>query len=157
MNRKTKKQKPKKPKKPKPEQSLSEKVGGALEYAQALLPVVLEAAGQFKRKLQADKLVLELTAGGTDPADAAMLYGRASAALGAFWYPLTQALNVKDGRAHVTVDFDAAAMTLYAFLSLSLKLWQILWLVVYFGCKALLAYLKVRREQKRTKQGRKAA
>ena len=36
--------KPKKPKKEKPPTPLPEKVGGALEYAQALLPVALEAA-----------------------------------------------------------------------------------------------------------------
>lgn len=146
-----------KPQKEKPKQTLLEKAGGALDYANELLPIVLKAAGQFKQKLRADKLILELTVGGTNPADAAMLYGQASATLGAVWYPLTEVFHVKDGRAHITVDFDAEETTLYALLSLSLKLWQLLWLGLYFGLKALLAFLAVRREQKRMEKGRKAA
>ena len=72
---KPKKEKRKKPKKEKPPAPLPEKIGGALEYAQALLPVALEAAGGMWRGLRVDTLRLELTAGAADPADAANLYG----------------------------------------------------------------------------------
>ena len=95
------KKEPKEPKKEKPPTPLPEKIGGALEYAQALLPVALEAAGGMLRGLRVDTLELELTAGSPDPADAAMLYGQANAALGALWYPLTKAFRVKDGTARV--------------------------------------------------------
>ena len=57
--------------------------GGGLEYAKRLLPIALEAAGQFQKKLKIDILDLELTIGGQDPADAAMAYGWANGALGA--------------------------------------------------------------------------
>ena len=142
--------------KPPEKKPVTEKIGGALDYAQALLPTALEAAGRFKRKLQVDTLYLELTVGSPDPGDTALRYGQASAALGALWYPLTQAFRVKDGTAHVTVDFDAQEMTLYGLASLSLKIGQILWLGLYFGIKALRGFLKVRKEQK-IKQKRKAA
>lgn len=150
-----KKKKAKKTKE-KPPVPLQEKVGGALSYAKALLPIVLDLAGQFTQRLQVDKLRLVLTAGGADPADAAMLYGNASAALGAFWHPLTQAFHVKDGSARVDLDFDRPEMTLYAFASLSLKIGQILKIGVYFGMKALFAFLSVRKKLKTEKQ-RKAA
>lgn len=136
---------------------MSDRVGGALEYAKALLPVVLEAAGQFKRKLRVDTLHLVLTAGGSDPGDAAMLYGQANMVLGTFWYPLTDAFNVKDGDAKVKLDFEATGMTLCADAALSLKIAQILWLGIYFGGKGLAAFLRVYNRQKKMKQTGKAA
>ena len=150
-----KEKKPKKSKPPKQDKRDKPKedkpkltAGGALDYARALLPIVLEAAGQFYHKLQMDVLRLELRAGAQDPADAAMLYGQASAALGALWYPLTQAFHVKDGLARVEPDFDGGGMTLSAQAALSIKLGQIAWLGLYFGLKSLKAFLSVKNHQK---------
>ena len=123
--RPAKPRKAKKPKQPEPEKPpvpLPEKLGGALEYAKALLPVALEAAGGMWRGLRVDVLELELTAGGSDPADAAMLYGYANAALGGLWFPLTTAFRVKDGAARVKLDFDAPGMTVYGTAELSIKI-----------------------------------
>ena len=168
-----KKDKPKKPRKKKAKKSgqkkggeagetpaktpLPEKIGGALDYAHSLLPIVLEAAGCFWNKLRMDHLELELTVGGSDPGDIALRYGQANAALGAFWYALTDAFHVEDGSARVRVDFDAPGMTLYGAASLSIKIGQALWLGVCYGIKALMAFLKVRKRQKVKKQERKAA
>lgn len=162
--KKAKKEKPKKKEKKKkepaheekpPAPSLVQKAGGALEYAQALLPIALQAAGQFQRKLQVDTLDLTLTVGGDDPADIALLYGRANAVLGSLWDPLVRTFHVKKGRARAEVDFQAAGTTLYAKASLSLKIGQILWLGLFFGLRTLRAALAVRKEQKNKK--RKAA
>lgn len=130
--------------------------GGALGLAKELLPLALEAAAGFKRRLVADRLELRLTAGAPDPADAALLYGRANAALGALWLPLTECFQVRDGRAHVEVDFARTAMDLYALAELSLRLWQLLWLVLFFGAKALSRYMRYRRQQRKIQQERKA-
>ena len=48
-------------------------------------------------------------------------------------------------------------MTVYGLASLSIKIGQILWLGVYFGCKALWGFLAVRGRQKQKQQQRKAA
>lgn len=145
----TRERKKKQPKqndaKRKSERTLSERMGGTLDYAQSLLPVVLEAAGQFYEKLQVDTLRLDLTVGSPDPADTALRYGQANAVLGALWEPLTQAFRVKDGTARVNLDFDAGAMTLYGEASLSLKLGQVVWLALYFGGKTLKSFLAVHR------------
>lgn len=127
---------------------VTEKIGGALDYAQALLPIALEAARRFRRKLRIDKLYLEMQVGSPDPADTALRYGQASAALGALWTPLTQAFRVKDGEARVTMDFDARETALYGTASLSLKVGQILWLGLCFGIKALRGFLGVRKKHK---------
>ena len=151
-----KKKNAKKPKKEKPPKPLNEKVGGALDYARELLPIALEAAGMFYHRLRMDTLELELTVGSDDPADTAMRYGQASAALGSFWYPLTEAFHVKDGHAKVNLDFDAKETVLYAAASLSLKIGQILWLGIYIGVKALKGFLAVRKKQKIENVGKAA-
>ncbi len=156
-------QKPPKPPKPKKEKkeklpaTLPEKVGGALEYARALLPVALEAAEGLWRGFAIDTLELELTAGSSDPADAAMLCGSANAALGALWIPLTRAFHVKDGTARVKLDFDAPGMTVYALASFSLKLGRVVWVGLRAGVKALIGALAARRRLKLKRQQRKAA
>ena len=130
--------------------------GGGLEYAKRLLPIALEAAGQFQKKLKIDILDLELTIGGQDPADAAMAYGWANGALGALWYPLVEGFHVVDGRARVRLDLEAPAVSLRGRASLSLKLGQVCWLAVYFGIKALRAVMAARGEEKEQNM-RKAA
>lgn len=145
-------EKPKKPAEEKPGESALEKVGGALDYAMALLPIALDAGARFGRKLQIDVLRLELTAGAEDPADAAIRYGQAVAALGAFWTPLTHAFRVKDGEARALVDFGSGGMTLYGAAALSLKVGQIVRLGLWAGGRALWALLGVRRERRREKR-----
>ena len=160
--KKKKKQKPKKAKKPKKEKKakepvpMKERIGGAVGYVQTLLPVVIKAVGYFFKKLQIDTLRLRLVAGSPDPADAAKVYGTASAALGALWQPLTQAFDVKDGHARVDLDFESDRMTIWAAASLSIKIGQIIWLAVYFGIWALVRFLKERKRQKNEKKLRKA-
>ncbi len=150
-------QKPKKPKekkepkksgKEKPPTPLSEKIGGAMEYAQALLLVGLEAAKGMWRGLRVDVLELELTAGGSDPADAAMLYGQANAALGALWFPLTKAFHVKDGTARVKLDFDAPGTTVYGTAALSIKIGTAVWVGLRAGVKALFGALAAKKRLK---------
>lgn len=143
-------------KKVQPAKPRREKAGGALDYARSLLPVALEAAKHTFGKLRMDKLELRLTVGASDPADAATRYGQASAVLGTFWYPLTQAFRVVDGYAKVELDFDRTDMALYAESSLSLKLGQLVWLALYFGSKALRAVLAARKRQMMKQQVRKA-
>ena len=156
--KKTKKSKePKKPQKEKPPAPLNEKIGGALEYAQALLPVALDAAGGILRGVWVDVLRLELTAGSPDPADAAMLYGQANAALGALWYPLTRAFRVRDGNARVNLDFNAPGMTVYGTAALSIQIGTVVRIGLGAGFRALFGALAARKRLKIKRQQRKAA
>ena len=142
---------------PKPSQPLAQRIGGALDYARALLPIALEAGVLVRRKLRVDKLEVELTVSGPDPARAALNYGRASAALGAAWGALLAAFDVKEGRGRVVPDLESGESRAYALASLSLTLGQLLRLGIYFGIKALRALLAVRRARRGEKLHRKAA
>ena len=48
---------------------------------------------------------------------------------------------MEEGRARVEVDFTAAAPVLTGQVSLSLKLYQLLWLGLHFGLRALSTYV----------------
>ena len=152
-----KKARKEKPAPEKPEPQPQEQAGGALEYAKALLPILLEAAGQFRRRLRVDKLRLKVTVGMDDPADAAMRYGQVSGALAVLWGTLNEAFDLRDGQASAAVDFDARETTVYALAALSLKLGQIARLGIYFGFRALRAFLRVRSRRKQEQKQRKAA
>lgn len=143
---------PKRAKRPKTAPSASVRVGGAVKPLMKLLPLAIEAGGQFRKKLCVDVLRLEVTAGAADPADAAMIYGRTQAALGAVWGPLNQAFHIRDGRAGVRIDFDSEKTTVYGAVALSLKLWQLLWLGVYFGIRAVNELMKLRKGRKNTER-----
>ena len=98
-----------------------------------------------------------LAAGSSDPADAAMLYGEANAALGALWFPLTKAFKVKDGRARVKLDFDASGITVYGVAALSIKIGTVVWVGLRAGWQALFGALAAKKRLKLKRQQRKAA
>lgn len=143
------------PKEKKPEEGKPK--GGLVDLVVELLPPVLDTVRRFFRKLQVDTLEMELTAASPDPADAAMLYGQASALLASLWRPMVEVLHVKDGRAHVGVDFDAEAMTIYIKAALSLTVGQTLALGAVFGGKALAAFVRFRRRRKEKEQKGRSA
>ena len=132
--------------------------GGLLELMKELLPLALEAAGCFRRRLRVDQLELKLTIGAADPGDAAIRYGQANALLGSIWQPLTEAFHVEEGRARVEVDFERTEPALYGRVSLSLTVGELAALGLSFGVKALSVLLAVRREDRqRTGQKQNAA
>ena len=136
--------------KPSPEHTPppAERIAGTLDYARVLLPLALEAAGQFRRKLRVDTLELELRLGGDDPCEVAGRYGWANAALGAIWGPLQAAFQIENGRARVEADFSTRETCLNGRAALSLKLGQILRLGVHFGYKALREFYQVRKQHR---------
>ena len=147
-----------KPKKPKPEAkkapAAKRKKGGVLQLALDFIPLVLDTVKRFFRKLRVDKLDMELVVGTSDPADAAIRYGQANALLGSLWQPMSEVFHVKDGHAHVGVDFEAKESALYLLAIQSLTIAQILGLVLVFGIRAMVIFLRARAKQtKQTQQG----
>lgn len=146
---------PSKPEEPKPP-ILSP--SGVFQLVRRLLPVALEGADAFRRRLQVDVFQLEIVAGGPDPASAAERYGQINALLGAVWQPAVQALHIQDGRVHVDLDFDRREPALYGTASLSLTASQLLWLGLRYGPRCLNIFLDVRKQEKAAQaRQRKAA
>ena len=132
--------------------------GGLYRLAGELLPLAWQGAGDLRRRLQVDRLRLEVVAAAPDPAEAAERYGQIYALLGSLWQPAVEAFHIQDGRARVSVDFDRTSPALYGELSLSFTASQLLWLGLRYGPRALNLLLKVRKQDQAAKaRQRKAA
>lgn len=154
---KAKKDKPPKEKKPKKERTSKKPFTGEqiVALVRQLIPLALEAAGSFRRKLRIDVMDARLVVGEPDPADAAMHYGQASAAVGALWGPLNEAFQIKDGRARVDVDFQQEHWALWGRVQMTLTVGQLVWLGLRYGAAVLNILRETRKESK--KEQRKAA
>ena len=124
------------------EPSKEKKRGVPLELFRDLLPIVLELAGRLKRKIRIDLLELDLTWGAEDPADAAMEYGYAHAAMGAVLPLLEANFMIKNKKIQISLDYGTDKPRMYARASGSMTLGQILSLGLYTGLKGLKLYRK---------------
>ena len=129
-------------------------VGGLLELALDLLPVVKEAGGRTKERLQIDRLILHLTWGEEDPADAAIHYGRAWGILEGILAVLEGQFTIKEKQLSADVDFVGEKTRLYARAGLSMTLAQMTAIGVPAGVGALQVLLRWRKEQKRSPGGK---
>lgn len=150
---KKKASRPKKPPKPPGEpETPKPRQGGLPTLALRLIPILAEAAGRFRRKLVIDRLWLSFTAGGAaDPAAAALLYGRVSAAMGMLVPLLENSFQLKDRRFHSGVDFTAGTAALYLHAVLTIRVGQAVVLAVRCGWKCLRVYLAWRKEYPKSK------
>lgn len=123
------------------------KRGVSLELIRVLLPALTQAAGQFRRKLHMDELTLEVTWGETDPADAAIHYGYAWAAVGTMLPPLENCFQIKKKKVDMQLDYRLERPEVFAKTILSLTLWQLLCIGATAGVKGFRAYRSVQKEK----------
>ncbi len=144
-----KKKKEKKPKKPKEEPEGGEtpptKKGGKLDAVRAVLPLVKPALVGVKKRLTIRELELFVTWAADDPADSAVGYGCAQAALGTLWAVVDQSFKVKKSRLGCSVDFDAPSPTVYADATLTMRLGQIFTLVIPLAVRFLSNSARIKR------------
>lgn len=127
------KKEPPKPKEDKP---------GTLSRLMKLPPVMGQACGALKRKIRVDDLELELVWGGTDPAAAALSYGRANAAVGMLWPILDNNFKVKRHSFQIGLDYGITEPMVEARAAVTLTVGQIVTLGVHYGVKALVTWIK---------------
>lgn len=135
------------PSQPAEEKKDAPKKGGTLELIRAALPLVKPALVGLKKRLSVDHLDLHVTWAGTDPADVAMGYGCANAALGTLWAVIDQNFKVKKSNLGVSVDFDAPSPTVYLNATVTLNLWKALTLVLPLLVRFLRNYSRLKREK----------
>ena len=141
-------EKAKKPKKTKPpvaekhKKEPEEGRPGTLSRLMELLPVVGQACGALKRKIRIDDLELELIWGGTDPAAAALGYGRTNAALGMLWPILDNNFKVKRHSFQVSLDYGRTEPAAEVRAAVTITVGQIVTLGVRYGIKALVTWIR---------------
>lgn len=122
--------------------------GGELELVREFLPLAAEAAGNFKRKIRIDWIMIDLCWAATDPADVALGFGLANGVLGMLWPILEHNFTVKERQIQTRMDYSASRPTIWIGAALSLKLGQALTLGFRLGWKALLIVQRNKKEKK---------
>lgn len=122
--------------------------GGSLALVKEFLPVIASAAGGLRRRLQIDRLELDLTAAAADPAQAALAYGSANALIGMIWPVIDHHFNVRDRRIRTAVDFQRDQPAVYLWAGFSLRLGQAVSLAVRILVQCLGVLARHRQTQK---------
>ena len=157
-------QKPKKPKKPKQQKPAASSAPSAAPDAPAepaakkklalpgglngilrLVNLALSTLGDLRRKLRVEELTLHVTFAGDDPADAALHYGQAWAAVGALMPALDRLFVIKKRDISPILDYNREQMSVDAHLILTITIGRALAL----GLKAGLGFLKLLNDSKK--------
>ena len=138
--------KPKKPAEPKPkgDEKRSIQLGG-IDGILQILELVSDTLGDLRRKLRVDALMLHVTFNGSDPAQAAMNYGRAWAVIGAVTPTLERLFVIKKRDIQPILDYNETEMKAEAHLILTITIGRILSL----ACKAGFRGLGILKELKK--------
>lgn len=149
---KAKQKKSKQPKKSPPEKKdKAEKPaesGGSWKDFLPLVQVLLDFLNDFRLKLRLNCIHLKIILAGDDPADLAISYGRAWAALGNLWPKLEEVFVIKQRDVEILCDYTAEQTMITARLDITITLGRIVSLLVRYGIRAFKVFLKIRKEQK---------
>ena len=130
-------------KKQKPKRKLDP--GGLLRMLRDMLPAISEAAGRFGKKLQIDRLALDMTWAAEDPADAAIRYGQAWAAAETLLAFLENGFVIKERQVTINLDFYLEKPLFYLEAGFSLTLAQLTAIGFTAGAKCLKVFLAHRK------------
>ena len=140
-------QNPVPPPKPKEKKPKEEKGGSLLDFL-PLVKLVFRFLGDFRRKLRVNTLELKLIMAGGDPANLAINYGRAWAAVGNLLPQLDRIFVIKKRDIEVECDFTASETLVIARLDLTITLGRLLALVFGYAIRALITFLKIQKKRK---------
>lgn len=140
-------QNPAPPPQPKAQKPKGERGGSVLDFL-PLVKVALDFLGDFRRKLRLNNLELKLILAGGDPANLAINYGRAWAALGNLLPHLDRLFVIKKRDVEVECDFTTSETLIFARLDLTITLGRLLSLAVCYGIRALKEFLNIKKKRK---------
>ena len=118
---------------------------GGLNGILRLVNLALSTLGDLRRKLRVEELTLHVTFAGDDPADAALHYGQAWAAVGALMPALDRLFVIKKRDIRPILDYNREQMSVDAHLILTITIGRALAL----GLKAGLGFLKLLNDSKK--------
>lgn len=146
---KTKKKERTKKKKPKKVDEDEQKDGMSFSQFRELFDIGIETLSRFRKSLSIDELHMFLTWGADDPADAAISYGYAQAALASLLALLEVHVSVKEKKTNIQLDYTLDKPKIYAKVSCSLRLRQAVSLGLFAGMQAYGFYRKQKKKLKK--------
>ena len=112
---------------------------GGLRGILRLVNLALSTLGDLRRKLRVEELTLHVTFAGDDPADAALHYGQAWAAVGALMPALDRLFVIKKRDIQPILDYNEKKMKLDAQLVLTITIGR----AICLALRALVRFLKL--------------
>lgn len=107
----------------------------------SLADLACDTLGNLRRKLRVEVLVLHVTLGGSDPAKAAILYGRAWALIGMLNPKLEQLFVIKKRDIQPVLDYNEKEMKVDAHLALTITIGRAVSLAARAGVRFLKLWL----------------
>lgn len=107
----------------------------------ALADLACDTLGNLRRKLRVEVLVLHVTLGGSDPAKAAILYGRAWALIGMLNPKLEQLFVIKKRDIQPVLDYNEKETKIDAHLALTITIGRAISLAGRAGVRFLKLWL----------------
>ena len=107
----------------------------------ALVDLACDTLGNLRRKLRVEVLVLHVTLDGSDPAKAAILYGRAWALIGMLNPKLEQLFVIKKRDIQPVLDYNEKEMKVDAHLALTITIGRAISLAGRAGVRFLKLWL----------------
>ena len=107
----------------------------------ALADLACDTLGNLRRKLRVEVLMLHVTLGGSDPAKAAILYGRAWALIGMLNPKLEQLFVIKKRDIQPVLDYNEKEMKVDAHLALTITIGRAISLAGRAGVRFLKLWL----------------
>lgn len=120
--------------------------GGGLADFLPLLDIGLDALAGLRLRLRVRLLRLQLVLAGDDPADLAVNYGKAQAAMAALLAQLHRFLIIRREDVSVSCDFVGERITVLARLDVTITLGRALCWAVRYGWRVLRSYLKIKKQ-----------
>lgn len=129
------------------------KKGGSLLDFLPLVDVVLDMLSSLVGRLRVNDLQLHLILAGDDPADLAINYGRAQAAGATLLAQLNRFLVIKKQDVQIQCDFTSDNTTVLAQVDLTITVGRVIGWAVGYGIKALVTFLKIKKQQDKQDEG----
>ena len=129
-------------------------IGGTVELAMTALRAVGDTLTRLRRKLTVNYIKLRYTSACDDPADAAINYGRAVAAINGLSPFVSKFLRIKKRDYTVLVGFDGGGDRALLDAQITIKIWEIIYVALGLA-PVIKAYLKWSKSGKGKDNGQK--
>lgn len=113
---------------------------GMLSNLLDMLPAVGKLLDRFRRRLLIKRLIIDFTAGGSDPSNTALMYG---ASFTGFWglTPwLERHFRIRKRELHSNVDFEAVKPVIYVNAAVSIAVWEVFY-IIFAMVPAIIRFL----------------
>ena len=129
LDKDKKKKKPKKKPKEKKKTDLKALKPGSLSEFMDTLRAVKKTLDRLRRRLLIKKLIIYYTSAGEDPANTAIMFGAANAVFGAIIPVLERSFRIRRRDLRAMVDFNAKEQGIYANVSISIAVWEVIYVL----------------------------